>query len=193
MPEARRAAEAPEPAAAPHRAEVDALKAHLTTLTTALELAVDRSRELEAEAGRLRAILAAVPAWVSYLDHEKRYLYNNWAIGDGVGDSAEDVTGRLAGEVLDDEVYRAMRPDLELALAGKPVTRVRSLRSVAGDRTLAFRTVYTPCFAADSSVEGVVIVIGEAPADEQRERSHEPVDGTPFEVPRGPAPTGALP
>jgi PAS domain S-box-containing protein len=140
---------------------VATLEAQVAELQAGQRRAALQEQELRAHLDRLRAILKAVPVWVSFIDRDQRYRFNNWAVGEAVSDATEDVTGRLVSEVLAPDVYREMRPDLERALAGEPVTHDRS-EGLSVGLTLPLKVSYTPCFGASGSVDGVVVVVGQA-------------------------------
>jgi PAS domain-containing protein len=174
-----------------HAAEMAALHARVVQLETALERAADRNGHLEVEAGRLRAILGAVPVWVSYVDREQRYRFTNWAAGDRGADPTAEPTGSLVSEVLDEEVYRAIRPDLDRSLRGEFVALERTVR-MPGERVASFTATYTPHVAADGTVHGVVVVVSRTAGLDRPMGTHGAADRTPAQAPGGRAANGGL-
>jgi len=70
---------------------------------------------------RLRLIANNVPALISYVDREQRYRFSNRTYNDWFGIAHERMQGRTMAEVLGDESYSRMRPDVERVLAGASV------------------------------------------------------------------------
>ena len=161
MPESRPVRSTTRLARSQRATDVAALQARVVQLEATLEEAVDRQEDLVVEAARLRAILAAVPVWVSYIDRDNTYRFTNWAAHGKAPETAGEPTGRLVSEVLGDDLYRAIRPDLDRSLRGELVVRDRTV-PLRGKRTASFRTTYSPHFAADGKVNGSVVVVGRA-------------------------------
>ncbi len=173
-------------------ADVAALRARVAELETALDQSVGRNRDLQVEAGRLYAILDAVPGWVSFIDSEQRYCLTNWVGGDEGVAPPDRVAGRFVSDVLDREAYRAIRGDLERSLRGEAIARDTTV-PLRGKQVASFRATYTPHRAEDGSIDGVVIVVGRV---EDLKRPASPYrladEIRPAEPVRG-KPAGALP
>ncbi len=105
------------------------LVAGAALLLAASVLATRRSarRTEEAEAARreseerLRLIADNVPALISYVDREQRYVFANRTYGDWFGLEHEKMRGRTIAEVFGEEVYGRIRAHIERVLAGAPV------------------------------------------------------------------------
>jgi len=105
------------------------LVAGAALLLAASVLATRRSarRTEEAEAARseseerLRLIADNVPALISYVDREQRYVFANRTYGDWFGLEHEKMRGRTIAEVFGEEVCARIRPHIERVLAGAPV------------------------------------------------------------------------
>src|SRR5438067_697129 len=67
---------------------------------------------------RLRLIANNVPALISYVDRAQRYRFSNRTYNDWFGIAPERMQGRTVAEVLGDDAYGRMRPDIERVLGG---------------------------------------------------------------------------
>ena len=101
---------------------------------------------------RLRLIANNVPALISYVDRDQRYRFSNRTYNDWFGIAHERMQGRTVAEVLGDEAYGRMRPDIERLLAGANVEFELAMGEGARRRTLQVAGV--PHFAADGEVLG---------------------------------------
>jgi diguanylate cyclase (GGDEF)-like protein/PAS domain S-box-containing protein len=105
------------------------LVAGAALLLAASVLSTRRSarRTEEAEAARrdseerLRMVADNVPALISYVDREQRYVFGNRTYGDWFGLEHGKMRGRTVAEVFGAEVYARIRPHIERVLAGSPV------------------------------------------------------------------------
>jgi PAS domain S-box-containing protein len=70
---------------------------------------------------RLRLILDALPAPISYVDSEQRYRFSNRAHDRLLGRPPGEIHGRHLREVLGGGLYEELRPTIERALAGEEV------------------------------------------------------------------------
>src|SRR3954451_14523235 len=101
---------------------------------------------------RLRLIANNVPALISYVDREQRYRFSNRTYNDWFGIADERMQGRTVAEVLGDDAYGRMRPDLERVLAGASVEFELAMGDGARRRTLQVACV--PHLDADGEVLG---------------------------------------
>ena len=89
--------------------------------------AVDMSREQSAfdavqrSERRLRVMMDQIPVTVSYIDAQMRYRYINHAQEQWLGKTLAEVDGRPVRDVVGDEVWAKIEPQLVEALAGVPV------------------------------------------------------------------------
>ena len=81
----------------------------------------------------LRRMIDAVPAMITYLDHEERYLFCNRPYLEMLGKPSGDVLGRKLSEVLGDEMLAVVRPHLEQVRAGRLAHYERQHRHGDGD------------------------------------------------------------
>src|SRR3954466_12696237 len=101
---------------------------------------------------RLRLIANNVPALISYVDREQRYRFSNRTYNDWFGIAHERMQGRTVAEVLGDDAYGRMRPDLERVLAGASVEFELAMGDGARRRTLQVACV--PHLDTDGEVLG---------------------------------------
>src|SRR3954463_11442600 len=101
---------------------------------------------------RLRLIANNVPALISYVDREQRYRFSNRTYNDWFGIAHERMQGRTVAEVLGDDAYGRMRPDIERVLAGASVEFELAMGDGARRRTLQVACV--PHLDADGEVLG---------------------------------------
>lgn len=116
------------------------------------ETALRESRE------RLQTIIDAVPALISLVDSEQRYVLNNRAYERWFGRAREEVQGKHMREVLGEEAYAAIRPRAEAALAGETVA-YESWVKYAGAGRRYVDVTYVPEITRDGRVRGFVALV----------------------------------
>jgi two-component system, sensor histidine kinase and response regulator len=79
---------------------------------------------------RLRTIMDQIPVTISYIDVEHRYRYINRAQQQWLGAKASDVVGHKVQDLVGDQVWADIQPNLKLALSGVdvPLERQRKTR-----------------------------------------------------------------
>ena len=82
----------------------------------------------------LRLITDAMPALISYIDGGQRYRFANEAYEVWFRRPREEVLGQTMREVLGTDAYEAIRPHVEEALTGRPVSYERWLDFQHGGR-----------------------------------------------------------
>jgi PAS domain S-box-containing protein len=125
---------------------------HLEAEISERQWAEQALREREHE---LRLIMDAVPALISYIDADGRYRWVNRGYERWFGQEAEAVQGHYVREALGEAVWPVVRPHLERALAGVPVTHEMELPYRGGAARWVLVT-YTPDPAAAGCVRGLV-------------------------------------
>lgn len=70
---------------------------------------------------QLHLITDAVPAWISYVDAEQRYCFNNKTYENWFGRPSTEINGLHLQEVLGEEIYQQIKGYVELALSGESV------------------------------------------------------------------------
>ncbi len=133
--------------------ETGILAAGLNAMAQALEeraLAVARSEE------RLRLITDNVPAFISYVDRDRRYRFANASYHDFFGLQPESLIGRTVREVRGEAAYQRIDPKLDEALSGLPVRFEHVYEGRNGLRT--YNVTYLPDYADDHQVRGVYVM-----------------------------------
>src|SRR3989442_5257361 len=106
---------------------------------------------------RLRIIMNHIPVTVSYIDAEYRYRYINRAQEQWLGKSDEEVAGREVRELVGDEVWANIEPNLRAALAGNEVPLERERRDPKGN-LIWHSGRHSPDVNDDGEVVGVYTV-----------------------------------
>jgi diguanylate cyclase (GGDEF)-like protein/PAS domain S-box-containing protein len=101
---------------------------------------------------RLRLIANNVPALISYVDRGQRYRFSNRTYNDWFGIAPERMQGRTVAEVLGDDAYGRMRPDIERVLGGASVEF--ELAMGEGPRRRTLQVACVPHFDAGGEVLG---------------------------------------
>ena len=78
-----------------------------------------KSDELTQSLDRLRILMNALPAFISYIDPEQRYLFTNKLYTIFFGQEISQLRGAHVREVLGDQAYQKTRPHIEAALRGE--------------------------------------------------------------------------
>ncbi|HSN45139.1 MAG TPA: PAS domain-containing protein [Casimicrobiaceae bacterium] len=106
---------------------------------------------------QLRLFTDNIPEPVVYVDRTGRYSFANEAFLTLTGFERDQVIGHLPSEVIGPHVDLALRPTVERALEGEPVTYERVFRDAQGrDRCLRGRMV--PDRRSDGSIGGLYVV-----------------------------------
>lgn len=145
-----------------------------------VELSDANQRELNGElrqtrdnmarvAKRARMIADSLPALVSYIDAEERYVFHNSYYRNVPGVDVERMLGRTMREALGDEIYASISDQIKKALGGEHVIFERAMKAGSLERHLKYD--YTPDFDESGAVVGfytMVIDITEAKQVEAR-------------------------
>ena len=118
---------------------------------------------------RLRLITDAVPALISYVDHEQRYRFNNKAYYGLTGIEPSQIIGMTVREVFGEENYQLMSTQISAALAGEPVSFERKIAK--NGKTTYFQCDYIPERGSSGQVTGFYVMaidISERRLAEQR-------------------------
>lgn len=125
------------------------LEGFITDITDRYE-AEEALRERERQ---LQTVTDNVPALISRVDAERRYVFANKAYEDWLGVPLEQVIGHTMAEVMGETAFEAVRPYTDRALAGETLSYVAELDY----RTVGRRSVhvsYVPEFGAKGGVTG---------------------------------------
>jgi len=91
-------------------------------------------QELADAESQMRLFCDGMPAPLAYLDRQQRYVFVNQAYADWVGQSAAALTGKTLAAVLPSADYDLIRPYLERALRGEPVSYERMITYRNGEQ-----------------------------------------------------------
>ena len=128
--------------------------------------------------GRIRrdeAVLARTlltdnaPALIAYVDRNQRYQFTNNTYRDWFGETKSEIEGMTVREVVGEEAYQVIGPNMEKSLKGQSVsfeTKAPSIKRGIGD----LYARYTPDFDSNRVVRGVVVAIMETTRLRQLER-----------------------
>ena len=117
---------------------------------------------------RLRLVIDAVPALISYIDADLRYQVNNKAYENWFGHRREEIRGRTMREVLGDASFERLQPYIEAALSGQRV----AYEGVAPYRyggTRHIRAEYVPEVVSDGTVAGFYAFVTDISAQKEAE------------------------
>jgi len=133
--------------------EIGVLAAGLNTMAQALE---ERARALTLGEERLRLITDNVPAFISYIDRERRYRFANASYHDFFGLEPQSLIGKTVREVRGEVAYQKIDPKLDEALGGLPVRFEHVYDGRTGSRT--YSLTYLPDYTDDNQVRGVYVM-----------------------------------
>jgi len=107
---------------------------------------------------RLRLIADAMPALISYIDFEYRYLFANSEYTKWFGYESDSLLGRTMAEVLGDKAFEKLLPNLNAALAGERRTFESEVPYKVGGTRFILAT-YTPDKSPDGVVQGLFVLV----------------------------------
>jgi len=112
---------------------------------------------LAASQARLRLITDNLPVYISYIDRERRFRFNNATYAQWLGKPLEEITGQRVEDVTDPQSYALIWPNLDVAFTGVSATFEFALP--ASGR--AYRGTYIPDIDAANEVIGVYGLIND--------------------------------
>ncbi|MDZ4658385.1 MAG: PAS domain-containing protein [Bythopirellula sp.] len=132
-------------------------------LTTFIREITERKRaeeSLRQAEEQLRTITDNVPALISYVDLECRYILNNRAYEDWFGHPRGEISGRHMRDVVGDAAWSVIGPKVEAALAGQTVHYEAQVDyQNAGPKWID--ATYIPSRGADGEIGGVVVLVND--------------------------------
>ena len=117
---------------------------------------------------QLELISDAVPALISYVNNERRYVTCNEAYTTWFGVSREEVIGKTMAEVVGEEAWVNMAPYVDTALQGQAVDYETEAKYRYGV-TRWIHAVYTPHRGTDGEVTGFVVMVTDISARKRAE------------------------
>ena len=105
---------------------------------------------------QIKFITNAVPALLSYVDANCRYLWANESYEDWFGYSPEKIQGKHIRDVLGEKTYEKIVPYIKQVLSGQTVTFEEELHVVSGN--LWAHACYTPDMCENGQVRGFIIM-----------------------------------
>ncbi len=101
-----------------------------------------------------------LPALISYVDKTGRYVYVNATYADWLGKEVEQIIGRPVNEILPQDAYARIQPELERALAGE--RRSFDVRiSYPDGKERQIQVQYIPDLGDRGEVRGICALIGD--------------------------------
>jgi len=121
---------------------------------------VEGQAKLAAAEHDLRTILDAMPSRIGYWDKNLVNRFGNRAYSDWLGIDPETMHGRNLRDVVGDEVFEAIRPDVEAAFRGETQTVERSVPLLDGSGVRHTLAQYRPDFV-DGEIRGVYVFVND--------------------------------
>ncbi|MCX4240300.1 hybrid sensor histidine kinase/response regulator [Paraliomyxa miuraensis] len=116
----------------------------------------------------LRLVTDAVPALISYVDHELRYRFANARYHEWFGSRPEEIMGKELREVLGDAAYEHIEPHVRAALAGRRCRFEATLPYREGG-TRHVMAEYVPDIRRDGTVAGIYALVNDVTGHERAE------------------------
>jgi PAS domain S-box-containing protein len=114
--------------------------------------------ELKEREKQLRLIADTVPAFVSYVDSDQRYVFNNKQSEQWLGQAPSVTQGKYIKDVLGDDLYQAIKPYVNRALSGENVSYDGSYVRETGEQVY-FNAIYTPHISDDGVILGFYALV----------------------------------
>jgi diguanylate cyclase (GGDEF)-like protein/PAS domain S-box-containing protein len=110
---------------------------------------VRAERALELSEARLRAVTDNMPALITYVDPQERYVFSNAPSARLYGLVPEKMIGRTVREVRGEETYRTLQPHIAAALSGE--RQQFEGEAVVGGKHYWYESIFVP----DCDAQGV--------------------------------------
>ena len=142
-------------------------------VTVSIVLISDRMRSAQRQSvsseDRLELISDRLPALVSYIDPDGRYVWCNKEYTRWFGLTREQMIGRTLEEILGAEAWASVRPHIEAALSGRAVEYETEAHYAHGG-TRWIHVNYTPHKADDGRILGIVAMVTDISERKHAER-----------------------
>jgi len=110
------------------------------------------NEQLRLSETRMRAIANNIPALISHVDKQQRYLFSNSYSEQVFGIDINAMMGKTVREIRGEQIYTDVKPFIEAALHGEPVSF--ECKNDVGGRVYYYRTSYVPERDANADVQG---------------------------------------
>ncbi|MBD2355838.1 PAS domain S-box protein [Tolypothrix sp. FACHB-123] len=119
---------------------------------------------------QLRLITNALPVFISYVDSQQRYRFNNRKYEEWSGMKASEMYGKQVKEIVGDIVYQEISPYIETVLSGVRINYETLINTPTGEKR-AVNVTYVPQFNQQSEVEGFVALINDITETKQAQKA----------------------
>ena len=126
------------------------------TLNSMAQSLHQRSHALEQSEHRLRLIADHMPALICYLDRDERFQFTNAFYGDVYGVETSQIIGKSMREVMGEKLYAEIKPKIDEALQGLPITY--DLRQTVNGVTRDLTLTYFPDYGEREKVVGFYVM-----------------------------------
>jgi PAS domain S-box-containing protein len=142
------------------------------TITMRLDITERKRAQTEAtlRSRDLQLIVDSVPVMITRLDREERFLFANRPYLELMELSAEDILGRRIADVIAPGAYAQVKPALDRALAGDPVS-VERVQHRANGAPVELEGRYIPDVDVAGRVIGLIAVHRDVTAERRAQRS----------------------
>ncbi|MBD2165268.1 CHASE domain-containing protein [Calothrix membranacea FACHB-236] len=141
-------------------------------ITFYLDLTVPKQVEaiLRQKEEQLRLITNAVPVFISYIDAQQSYRFNNKKYAEWYGISGSELYGKNIKEVVGETTYKTIHPYIETVLSGKAVNYEAEILPPDG-KSRYIQAAYVPHFRPNGEVEGFVALISDISESKQAQKA----------------------
>jgi PAS domain S-box-containing protein len=129
------------------------------------KLIEERIRSSEAQ---LKLVTDSIPALLSYIDRDSRYVFVNRRYTDWFGKSADEIVGRHMTEVLGKPAVDALQPHIEKVLDGERVNFEMWIDYLGGTRKFVSIS-YVPDLRAEGEIPGFYALVSDSTAQRRSE------------------------
>jgi len=115
-------------------------------------------KALQENEEQLRLITDSLPVLISYVDSNFRYRFTNKVYEDWFLRPRDEIHGKHMKEVLGQENFEMIRPNIEIALSGETVS-YESIRSYEDGKVRNISSITIPHFGEDGNVKGLFSIV----------------------------------
>jgi PAS domain S-box-containing protein len=119
-------------------------------------MVAERTAKLVESQHQLQLMADSLPAVISYIDPQQRYMFNNKAYEEWFGQSPNKIIGRHVRETLGEHGYERIHGRIEAALSGERQSFEYELTLRSGTRHVS--ATYIPDFGEQGQVKGVFVL-----------------------------------